>query len=61
MSKRIMSALLIRSSIAVCAALAAHKKDIPAAPLPGAILNAKKIFVSNGGGSNLAFDALYTR
>ncbi len=30
------------------------------APLPDAVINAKKIFVSNGGGSNLAFDAFYS-
>jgi len=29
------------------------KKDIPVAPLPGAIVNAKKVFLSNGGGSIL--------
>jgi len=37
------------------------KKDIPAAPLPGIVVNAKKIFLSNGGGSNLAYDAFYAK
>ena len=27
------------------------KKDVPVAPLPTVIVNAKKIFLSNGGGS----------
>jgi len=35
------------------------RKDIPAAPLPEAILNAQTVFLSNGGGSDLAFDAFY--
>jgi hypothetical protein len=36
------------------------KKDVPIAPLPALIVNAKKIFLSNGGGSNLAYDAFYS-
>jgi hypothetical protein len=36
------------------------RKDIPAAPLPGAIVNAQKVFLSNGGGSDLAYDAFYS-
>jgi hypothetical protein len=39
--------------------LAKDKKKIPTAPLPAAIASAKRIFLSNGGGSNLAFDAFY--
>jgi hypothetical protein len=35
------------------------KKKVPLAPLPTVIASAKKIFLSNGGGSNLAFDAFY--
>src|ERR1700720_3105872 len=37
------------------------KKDVPIAPLPAVIVNAKKVFLSNGGGSNLAYDAFYSR
>jgi hypothetical protein len=37
------------------------KKDVPIAPLPAVIVNAKKIFLSNGGGSNLAYDAFYSK
>jgi hypothetical protein len=36
-----------------------NKKDVPVAPLPSVIVNATKIFLSNGGGSNLAYDAFY--
>jgi len=36
------------------------KKDIPQAPLPSVIVNAKKIFLTNGGGSNLAYDAFFS-
>jgi hypothetical protein len=38
-----------------------RRKDVPVAPLPSAIVNARKIFVSNGGGSNLAYDAFYSK
>jgi hypothetical protein len=37
-----------------------NKKEVPVAPLPTVIVNAKKIFLSNGGGSNLAYDAFYS-
>jgi hypothetical protein len=37
-----------------------NKSDVPVAPLPSVIVNAKKIFLSNGGGSNLAYDAFYS-
>jgi hypothetical protein len=36
-----------------------NRKDVPVAPLPAVIASAKKIFLSNGGGSNLAYDAFY--
>jgi hypothetical protein len=36
------------------------KKTVAAAPLPAAIVNAKRIFLANGGGSNLAYDAFYS-
>jgi hypothetical protein len=38
---------------------AKNRKDVPLAPLPSPILEAKKVFLTNGGGSNLAYDALY--
>ena len=37
------------------------KNDVPVAPLPAMIVSAKKIFLSNGGGSNLAYDAFYSK
>jgi len=36
------------------------RKDIPAAPLPTAITNAHRVFLSNRGGSELAYDAFYS-
>jgi hypothetical protein len=36
------------------------RKDIPAAPLPAVIVHAQKVFLSNRGGSNLAYDAFYS-
>jgi hypothetical protein len=41
-------------------AVAKNRKDIPAAPLPAVVVNAKKIFLTNGGGSNLAYDSFYS-
>ena len=38
---------------------AKNRKDVPLAPLPSPILGAKKVFLTNGG-SNLAYDALYS-
>ena len=35
------------------------RKDVPLAPLPEAVIGAKKIFLANGGGSDLAFDRFY--
>jgi hypothetical protein len=35
------------------------KKEVPIAPLPSVVASAKTVFLSNGGGSNLAFDAFY--
>ena len=36
------------------------RKDVPAAPLPQAVVSAKKVFLTNGGGSNLAYDTFYS-
>lgn len=41
--------------------LAKTKKDIPAAPLPAIVVNAQKAFLTNGGGSDLAYDAFYAK
>jgi hypothetical protein len=36
-----------------------HRNDIPTAPLPSVVADAKKIFLANGGGNDLAYDAFY--
>jgi hypothetical protein len=36
------------------------RKDVPPAPLPAVIVSAEKIFLTNGGGSDLAYDAFYS-
>jgi hypothetical protein len=46
--------------LAVPSALPKNRKDVPVAPLPAVIATAKKMFLSNGGGSNLAYDAFYS-
>lgn len=52
-------------TFAICAVVlvpalsAKTRKDIPPAPLPQAVISAKRIFLSNGGGSDLAYDAFY--
>jgi hypothetical protein len=35
------------------------RKDIPPAPLPAVVVSAQKVFLTNGGGSDLAYDAFY--
>lgn len=41
-------------------AFAKTRKDVPPAPLPAVVVNAHKIFLTNGGGSNLAYDTFYS-
>lgn len=53
-----LSAILLSSGLA---SADNKKKDVPVAPLPAAIVSAKKIFLSNGGGNNLAYDAFYSK
>jgi 5-formyltetrahydrofolate cyclo-ligase len=53
-----MGSILLSPSLA-CAK--DKKKDVTVAPLPAVIVNAKKVFLSNGGGSNLAYDAFYSK
>jgi hypothetical protein len=38
-----------------------HAKDVPEAPVPASIVHAKKIFLTNGGGSPLAYDEFYAQ
>jgi hypothetical protein len=37
------------------------EKDVTVSPLPAVIVNAKKVFLSNGGGSSPAYDAFYSK
>src|SRR5580704_17768765 len=56
--------LLVVGSILLSPGLAGAKdktKDGTVAPLPAVIVNAKKVFLSNGGGSTVAYDAFYSK
>jgi hypothetical protein len=46
--------------ISIYAVAGKSRKDIPTAPLPFVVVNAKKVFLPNGGGSDLAYDAFYS-
>ena len=54
-----------RTAVVLClfslvpALFAKTRKDIPPAPLPTAVINAHNVFLSNRGGSDLAYDAFY--
>lgn len=61
---RNLAVLLVVGSILLSPTLAGAKdteKDVTVAPLPAVIVNAKKVFLSNGGGSSLAYDAFYSK
>src|SRR5580704_9297862 len=61
---RSLAVLMVVGSILMSPSLAGARdkeKDVTVAPLPAVIVNAKKIFLSNGGGSNLAYDAFYSK
>ncbi len=45
----------------ICATAGRGRKDVPPAPLPMVIINAQKAFITNGGGSDLAYDAFYAK
>jgi hypothetical protein len=47
--------------LAVDLTVAKDKQKVPVAPLPAVVVNAKKIFLTNGGGNNLAYDAFYSK
>jgi hypothetical protein len=53
-------ALYLCVLVSLNASAAKNRKDVPPAPLPAVVTNAKKIFLSNGGGSNLAYDSFYS-
>jgi hypothetical protein len=46
--------------ISIYAVAGKSGKDIPPAPLPSVVVNAKKVFLTNGGGSDLAYDTFYS-
>ena len=59
-----LAVLLVVGSILLSPSLAGAKdtkKDVPVALLPAVIVNAKKVFLSNGGGSYLVYDAFYSK
>jgi hypothetical protein len=53
-------ALALCLCISLRAVAGKNKQNIPPAPLPTIVVNAKKIFLTNGGGSNLAYDSFYS-
>ena len=55
--KTVAAAMCLFSSLTAMSART--RKDIATAPLPAVVVNAKRIFLANGGGSNLAYDAFY--
>jgi hypothetical protein len=60
MSKlHVSSLLLVCLLLALSAANAKDRKSIPPAPLPEQLVTAKRVFLANGGGSPLAYDAFY--
>jgi hypothetical protein len=54
-SRRVLLVLLtVFPVVASQEASAAKRKEVPMAPLPAKIVAAKKVFLANGGGSDLA-------
>jgi hypothetical protein len=58
MRKLITMVCILVSSAPI--ATARNRKDVPLAPLPTVVVNAKSVFLSNGGGSDLAYDTFYS-
>jgi hypothetical protein len=46
----------LMAGMEVCSAQKPKKEEIPVAPIPVQILNAKKVFIANGGGDQSSFD-----
>lgn len=57
--KRILGIGLLVFAISLTAS--ARRKPVARAPLPAVVSNAKKAFLTNGGGSSLAFDEFYSQ
>ena len=56
--RRILAILCL--FVSLYAVAGKSRKDIPPAPLPTVIANAKTVFLANGGGSDLAYDTFYS-
>jgi hypothetical protein len=57
MKKQLLVLLLLAQVFPIWAK---NRKDVPTAPLPTIVANARKVFLTNGGGSNLAYDSFYS-
>lgn len=57
---RVATAALLFTVFCVHAVAAKSRKDVPLAPPPAKVLAAKQVFLVNGGGNDLAYDALYS-
>jgi hypothetical protein len=55
--RRLLAAVLLLT--ATHALAGKSRKDIPPAPLPAVVITAQKVFLTNGGGSDLGYDAFY--
>jgi hypothetical protein len=58
--RRLSIVIILVAILLPCSSEAKDKKSVPVAPLPTIVVYAKKIFLANGGGSNLAYDAFYS-
>jgi hypothetical protein len=59
-TSRLLVFLAVSAAVTIQPVLnAKSRSDIPLAPLPGRIASARNIFLANGGGDDLAFDAVY--
>jgi hypothetical protein len=57
---------MVKIGVALCLLMSIYavagksRKDIPPAPMPSVVVNATKVFLPNGGGSDLGYDAFYS-
>jgi hypothetical protein len=57
---KMLKVIFFLAAVSVCAVAGKSRKDVPPAPLPSVIANAKTAFLANGGGSDLAYDTFYS-